>query len=141
MVFDLILYIGGVMIRLVANILTNINFVMPSWWNMILVTLFQYLAYLQGYFPFYPDPSATGLNHSIGIMTIAGFDILFMSMLYGFKLLMKVLPMIPWLGINHHFDVSNDAALDLRPTDLGAGRVVDLRRGPRKAKRWLRDIH
>lgn len=142
MIFDLMLYCAGALLRIFAGMIGGfISFTIPNWWHDILTTSFSYLSYLQGYVPFYPDPTIeSGLARTIGLMTIVNTVILFFIAWFTFKLIIKWAPLPHWLRFGFGNDI-NTEPLDLRPADRGTGRVVDLRRGKRSSRKYLRDIH
>lgn len=150
---------------IIVAILSAIGWFIPPQWHAIILVLFGFLSYMQGYFPFYPDPSLDntfgGLARSIGIMTIVGWTITFFIAQYGVRILVKWMPLPHFVRFGAGTDLNLDGPpLDLRPADRGAGRVVDLRRGPKttfrkwekgkkgtwihmpyRQKRTMRDIH
>lgn len=143
MILDLMLYCAGFLLGLIAQILAAlVNWVIPPEWHTITVSIFSYLSYLQGYIPFYPDPSIeSGLARTIGLMTIVNWTIAFFVVWYSIKIFIKWVPLPHFLKFGIGNEVNTDGPLDLRSADKGQGRVVDLRRGPRKTRRYLRDIH
>lgn len=141
MIFDILFLVGALLLHAIYVVANTIGFFVPPEWNTLLTTLFSYVTYIQGYIPLYPDPSIeSGLARTIGLITIINWTIAFAIARYGFHLLIK------WFPFPHmfRFGVQNDTnsePLDLRGPDRTQGNVVDLRRGPRKTRRYLRDIH
>jgi len=75
MLFDAILIIFTAIAGALVLLLKIIPFIIPNAWQTAITSIFSYFGYFQGWLPIYPDPTATGLWASIGLMQILGWFI------------------------------------------------------------------
>jgi len=98
MITDVIYLIGGTFIWIVVTVLKFIAFTIPDVFETAIAQLFGYFGYAQGILPIVPDAGMSGLAGDIGILTLIGYAIQFITVWYLFKLAIWLFSLVPWIG-------------------------------------------
>lgn len=107
MIIDIILIGAGVICYIFGFLLQAITAGIPGSFIQALTEYFGYLRYMQGYIPLFPNPTATGLWHSTGLLTILGVMLFMMLNFYTFKLVVWFLRLLPFMNIKPQLNRSN----------------------------------
>lgn len=98
MILDILFFVIGLILNLFSALLNFVQFVIPDAWQTAIHTAVGYAGYLQGWLPIYPNTSATGLWHDVGIMTILGWAISLWIGLYLVEFIVMLIKFIPFFG-------------------------------------------
>jgi hypothetical protein len=102
MVSNFFFIILGFMLGALGTVLGAVTRGIESIFNTSFNTaVSQYLAYayyVQGVLPIFPDNSMTGLASTVGMFTIFGYGLVFLTVWFSFKLVLLVIRMVPIFG-------------------------------------------
>lgn len=127
MITTFILLTGGLVLTIIVFALQLITFVIPTEVTETLNYGFSKIGFLQGWLPLYADSRLDGLAASFGIIDLLMAGSTIIATFYTFKLLMRVLGMIPWINVAM-FDANK-----IRTTTIQTGGIRVGNRGFRSA--------
>lgn len=102
MLTDLFFFLIGILLKTVVLVLSLITFPIPEAFTTAITEYVSYLSYAQGILPLLPNPSATGLWQSVGMLTLLGYGLQFIVVWYLLKLVLWAFSLIPWVGRHIH---------------------------------------
>jgi len=98
MITSILFGIGAWFLSMIATILNALTWTIPSAFTDSITSYISYLGYAQGIVPVVATPGYTGLAGSIGLLTLFGYGLSFITLWYTVKLIIWMFALIPWIG-------------------------------------------
>jgi len=78
-------------LRIISFVLGLITVAFPTWVTTATELWFSYIGYAQGVLPMYADASMSGLNNTVGIMNIFGWELVLLGAYFTFEMIHRII--------------------------------------------------